>query len=192
MRYVLCMALLAGCAAPLTHGQSVENLPKGGMMVQLGAGGSVSSSVADLAELAVKQGDALASQQRSCKQPDRSDCVHLSGLRDVVRTAYGGGLTGFATPVAELTLKYGLTDRWMVGGRVGSGLQRLDVDYQLGMGGPERRGWQSQASFSYSHQSASVPVPQVQKALELVGMDDNGRHNLDFRLATGRRLGEFG
>ena len=50
----------------------------------------------------------------------------------------------------------------------------------------------AQASFSYSRQKASVPLPQVQDLLEMVGMDDNGRHNFDFRLSTGRRLGEFG
>ncbi len=182
----------AACAAPLTHGQTIENLPKGGLQVGLGAGGSLSSSTIELAQVAINQSETLVNQQLDCKQTDRSDCIQLSGLRSVVRTMYAGGLTGFAQPLAELSVKYGLTDRWMVGGRLGSGLQRLDLDYQLGMGGPDRSGWQAQASFSYSRQSAEVPIGKVQALLEKVGMASNNRHNFDFRLSTGRRLGEIG
>lgn len=184
--------LLVGCAAPLTHNQPVEIVPRGKWQIAGSAGVSASTGVLDVLDLAKTESQQLLKQRMGCSQPDRSDCARVSSLRDVTRAVYATGIGGLVEPITELSVHYGLFDRLAIGGRLMPGLQRADIDYQLVDGGPDHQGWMALASFSYSHQSTAVPVGPVQSVLEQLGLDDTGRHNFDFALATGRRLGQYG
>jgi hypothetical protein len=192
-RYATLLALcLASCAAPLTHGQPVEIVPQGHWQISGAAGVSASTGIVDVVDLAKNQASTLAKQQLGCKAADRSDCAKLTQVRDLERAFYTAGLGGLIDPVAELSVHYGLLPWMDVGGRVSGGAQRLDLDWQLVDGGADHQGWMALASLSYSHQTASVPVAPVQTILKNLGLDDTGRHNLDFALATGKRLGDIG
>lgn len=161
---------------------------------QISAAGGISAStgIADLVDVGINQSKTLLSQQRSCAQVDRKDCIRVTDLRTATTAMYGAGVAGLLEPVAELAVGYGMTDNLDVGGRVRGGMQRLDVNYQLMDGGPEHTGWTSLVSLSYSHQKGALPIPQLQSLLELLGMGDNTRHNFDLALAMGGRLGDYG
>ncbi len=188
----LVLFALAGCAAPLTHGQPVEIVARGKWQVGTALGVSASTGLLDVADAAQNQARSLANQQLDCTRPDRTDCARVSQVRDLTKAVYTAGLAGLVDPFAELSVHYGLLDRMAVGGRIASGSQRLDIDWQLADGGPNRSDWMALASLSYSHQSATVAIPYVQTVLEKLGLDETSRHNLDFALAGGHRISDYG
>ncbi len=182
---------LTACAAPLTHVQPAQAVGKGNWQLAATGGMTVATSALDIVDVGLNTAQDFRNRPTTCTADDTSTCLAASEFRPLARALYAAGLAAPVAAVTELSVHYGLSDTWDVGGRLSTGTQRLDVDYQF-LAPPEgQRGWYGLGSFSYSHQGAQLP-PGVDKILEFFDMADFSRHNFDLAAALGMRLSNYG
>ena len=155
--FVLGLALLCACSAPIHIAQPVEVPTAGTWQVGLGLGASTSSGALDLLDQAESSGKDLAKSQWQCKDTqNRSDCLPAFRLRDGLRAAYGAGLAGLLDVNAEVSGLYGFGHGLAAGARLASSGQRVDVLWQF-LGTPGSTGWLGTALVGYSHTTGGPP-----------------------------------
>ena len=189
--FVLGLALLCACSAPIHIAQPVEVPTAGTWQVGLGLGASTSSGALDLLDQAESSGKDLAKSQWQCKDTqNRSDCLPAFRLRDGLRAAYGAGLAGLLDVNAEVSGLYGFGHGLAAGARLASSGQRVDVLWQF-LGTPGSTGWLGTALVGYSHTTGGPPSV-LAKVTELLQIPEGSRHSLHLGAQFGRRIGSIG